>query len=69
MEKELMTAIYNLHRIVERQDIIFYQLLNLLTDKGIMTYEDYQNYCSKEIIDEKLRLIDKVLEEEEKQND
>lgn len=70
MKEEIMELVYNLYRTLERQDVLIYQLITLLTEKGVITVQEYDKYCSIEVVNKKMELINKVLkEEEEEQND
>ena len=53
-------------RMIEYTECMFYQLLELLGSKGIITKADYDKYLSSGAIKAKIAEINEALEEENK---
>ena len=52
-------------KIIEYNECMFYQLLELLSSKGLITKDDYNKYLSGAAIQAKIAEINKDLEEED----
>ena len=70
MDREkLMTEIEEtfapIFKIIEYNECMFYQLLELLSSKGLITKDDYNKYLSNEAINKKMDMVNAALKEEE----
>lgn len=52
-------------KIIEYNECMFYQLLELLGSKGLITKDDYNKYLSNEAINKKMDMVNAALKEEE----
>ena len=52
-------------KIIEYNECMFYQLLELLSSKGLITKDDYNKYLSNEAINKKMDMANAALKEEE----
>lgn len=52
-------------KIIEYNECMFYQLLELLSSKGLITKDDYNKYLSNEAINKKMDMVNVALKEEE----
>lgn len=52
-------------KIIEYNDCRFFQLLELLSAKGIISKDDYNKYLSNEAINKKMDMANAALKEEE----
>lgn len=52
-------------KIIEYNECMFYQLLELLSSKGLITKDDYNKYLSNEAINKKMDMVNAALKEEE----
>ena len=52
-------------KIIEYNECMFYQLLELLSSKGLITKDDYNKYLSNEAINKKMDMVNTALKEEE----
>ena len=52
-------------RMLEYDDCRFFQLLELLNAKGIISKDDYNKYLSNEAINKKMDMVNAALREEE----
>ena len=60
--EETFTPIF---KIIEYNECMFYQLLELLSSKGLITKDDYNKYLSNEAINKKMDMANAALKEEE----
>lgn len=63
--KEIEETFSPMFRMFEYNECMFYQLLELLGSKGIITKDDYNKYLSGAAIQTKIAEINKALEEED----
>ena len=63
--KEIEETFSPMFRMFEYNECMFYQLLELLGSKGIITKDDYNKYLSRSAIEAKIEKVNKVLGEEE----
>ena len=61
IQKEIETTFSPVFRMIERNEIMFYQLLKVLKMKGILTDEDFDKYLSQNAIDMETEKINKIL--------
>lgn len=61
---EIEEAFAPMFKMIEYNDCMFYQLLELLNSKGLITKDDYNKYLSGAAIQAKIAEINKALEEE-----
>ena len=66
MSQEEMEDIFApIFRMFEYNDCRFFQLLELLSAKGIISKDDYNKYLSNEAINKKMDMVTVALKEEE----
>ena len=66
MSQEEMEDIFTpIFRMFEYNDCRFFQLLELLSAKGIISKDDYNKYLSNEAINKKMDMVTVALKEEE----
>ena len=66
MSQEEMEDIFApIFRMFEYNDCRFFQLLELLSAKGIVSKDDYNKYLSNEAINKKMDMANAALKEEE----
>lgn len=63
--KEMKETFSPIFRMFEYDECMFYQLIELLGSKGIITREDYDKYLSNGAIKAKMEKVNKALEEED----
>lgn len=62
---EIEEAFAPIFKIIEYNECMFYQLLELLSSKGLITKDDYNKYLSNEAINKKMDMVNAALKEEE----
>ncbi|MCI6457230.1 MAG: hypothetical protein MSA56_05970 [Clostridium sp.] len=62
---EIEEAFAPMFKIIEYNECMFYQLLELLSSKGLITKDDYNKYLSNEAINKKMDMVNAALKEEE----
>lgn len=64
LENEISETFNPIFRMIERDEIAFYQLLALLMNKGVINKDDFDEYLSSEAINKRIKEINDVLKKE-----
>ena len=66
LQKEIIETFSPIFRIAERNEVAMFQLIELLSSKGIIGKDDYDKYLSNKAIDNKIQEMEVALGDEYK---
>lgn len=64
LTQEISETFNPIFRMIERDEVMFYQLINLLASKGIITRDDFDKCLSSKAIDKRIEEMNEILKEE-----